>query len=817
MKSFICRNMTTNRTVATFGLLALLVGVALGDLQYADEPYFKNVRQLTFNGHHSLADFNHDGSKLLFSARGGDYGMECDQIYQLNLNDLTEKPRRLSTGLGAATEARYWPGRDDVTFQSNFHNAPMPSNFTASATCPARVCRQPNLSPAIKAVCKKPHLELLKNSDIFAFNKYANIDRQLTFNESPYVDSAWVMRDFQGSMFYYFKQDDMGVNLYVRPWNNENETVLVTHHNITFFGGLSIDRDERRLAFHGYIPTTGPAAKELLDSLDAGLVPIGSTEIYYTTFEGLELQVVSEASGNTNLYPAYASYAGNKIVFTSNLNRTDGGSSLYLFNIFDETLLPVSTSTKGVTTTHAAISADFTKIVFASNRNSTKASDFQLFIADFNITGTSSPDFDGDGPPNPNMLVSKVKETSTSAAAKCWQDTPVQSQFDGIVHFKGEDHLTNVRQITFGGENAEGYFSFDDNLLTLQATGSNYYGTGCDQIYQLDLCKDPTTTDPRKMSTGVGATTCSFIYPDNRQSLYAGTFRSTKINQSAIHDASCPTKLCDHTGTLYLNNATVKEVCDHAAYTWDIYPEYDIYLVNEYGIITQQLTDSPGYDAEGVISPDGKLIAFTSTRNGDLDLYVMNIDGSNLVQVTKTLGYDGGAFFSPDSKRLIFRASRPTTPEEIAAYKLYLSFNIVVPLQMELFVVDIDGKNMKQITKLGGASWAPYYLNDNKRVIFSTNAHAGPGAGFDAFQLFVVNDDGTGLEQVTTAPNTFNAFAMFSHKGNKLVWGSSRNASNYDINLFLADWVDPDTKTKGAAAISIIGALIMAVFGRFVL
>ncbi|ULU07303.1 hypothetical protein L3Y34_018810 [Caenorhabditis briggsae] len=408
-----------------------------------------------------------------------------------------------------------------------------------------------------------------------------------------------------------------------------------------------------------------------------------------------------------------------------------------------------------------------------------------------------------------------------------WQDLETDP-YDNVVHFDGETHLANVKQLTFGGMNAEGYFSFDNSKLTLQATG---YGTDCDQIYELDLNTDPKLQTLKRISTGLGGTTCSYFYKeaDNNHRLYAGNWWNVKIDNTTDVSKTCPEKKCANPKTDEL-----KQLCN-TSYTWDIFDDYDIFKVDRYGNFVQRLTNSPGYDAEGVVSPDGTKIAFTSIRSGDLELYVMNTDGSNLTRVTNTLGYDGGSFFTPDGKRLIFRASRPKTDEEIAKYKKLLSYNLVEPIAMELFIVDIDGKNMKQITKLGEANWAPYMLNDNKRIVFSSNYDAAAN-GFGAFSLYMVNVDGTGLERITYGENQFNSFAMQSYDGKKLVWGSSRNGTQYELNLFIADWIDypnatsstptvptaspttpqgPETSTKSSTSLSLLSTFSLVVIACF--
>jgi Tol biopolymer transport system component len=220
---------------------------------------------------------------------------------------------------------------------------------------------------------------------------------------------------------------------------------------------------------------------------------------------------------------------------------------------------------------------------------------------------------------------------------------------------------------------------------------------------------------------------------------------------------------------------------------WPVYAEFDIFVADESGQIVKQLTDSFGYDAEATVSPKGDKIVFTSTRSGDLELWTMNIDGSGLKQITNTPGYDGGAFFSPDGTQLVFRASRPKTEEELKEYRDLLAQGLVAPTEMEIFVCDTSGANIRQVTKLGKANWAPFFHPSGKKIIFSSN-HA-----FDrgySFQLYMIDVDGSNLTQLTTR-SIFNAFPMFSPDGKHLVWSSNRdNNGTRDTNLFIADWVE---------------------------
>jgi TolB protein len=333
---------------------------------------------------------------------------------------------------------------------------------------------------------------------------------------------------------------------------------------------------------------------------------------------------------------------------------------------------------------------------------------------------------------------------------------------DSIV-VKESSHLSHMKQLTWGGDNAEAYFSFDDKYLSAQITNPKW-GLSCDQIFDIDIAKaeKDSTYHPPMISTGKGRTTCSFFLPDGKHSLYASTH---------LGGDSCP--------------PTPAPRADHK-YLWPIYADFDIFVADLSGKIVKQLTNTPGYDAEATISPDGKKIVFTSMRSGDLEIYTMDIDGSNVKQITNELGYDGGAFFSPDSKKLVFRASRPTTPEDIKEYKDFLAQGLVAPTHMEIYTCNADGSDMKQLTHLGKANWAPFYTPDGKKIIFSSN-HASK-RGYD-FHLYTINTDGTGLEKITTEGN-FNAFAMFSHDGKKLAWSSNRNnhGAVHGIDVFIADW-----------------------------
>jgi Tol biopolymer transport system component len=335
-----------------------------------------------------------------------------------------------------------------------------------------------------------------------------------------------------------------------------------------------------------------------------------------------------------------------------------------------------------------------------------------------------------------------------------------KQQLPDTLRYEKEVHLKNVRQLTWGGNNAEAYWSFDGKSLVFQSDYAQW-GVECDQIFMLTVDKVRKGEKPVMLSTGKGRTTCSYFMPGNKSIVYGSTH---------LGDEACPP--VPPRGQKYV---------------WPIYPDFDIFTADLKGNIQKQLTNTPGYDAEATVSPKGDRIIFTSMRSGDLELYTMKLDGSDVKQITNELGYDGGAFFSPDGSKIVWRASRPQTPEEQAEYKDLLVQGLVAPTNMELYVANADGSDARKITSLGNANWAPFFTPDGKKILFSSN-HASK-RGFP-FNLFLINLDGTGLEQVTF-DDTFDSFPMFSPDGKKLVWASNRfNGGNRDTNLFVADWVN---------------------------
>jgi TolB protein len=315
-----------------------------------------------------------------------------------------------------------------------------------------------------------------------------------------------------------------------------------------------------------------------------------------------------------------------------------------------------------------------------------------------------------------------------------------------------ETHLRNVVKLTSGGENAEAYFSRDGKRLVYQSTPA---AGGCDQIYSMNT----DGTDRKRISTGTGRTTCGYFYPSGDSILFASTH---------LAGPECPPKPGFERG-----------------YVWPIYASYDIFRTKPDGSGLDQLTKTPGYDAEATIAPDG-LITFTSTRDGDMEIYTMRADGSDVKRLTHRRGPDGGPFFSFDGQMIAFRGRELSDGPELNDYLSLLKEGLWRPTQLELFVMDREGKNIRQVTHLGGANFAPSWTPDGKRLIFASNHKDPKGRNFD---IFMINVDGTGLEQITFN-ETFDGFPMFSPDGNKLVFASNRDdQAQGETNVFIADWV----------------------------
>ena len=319
-----------------------------------------------------------------------------------------------------------------------------------------------------------------------------------------------------------------------------------------------------------------------------------------------------------------------------------------------------------------------------------------------------------------------------------------------------ETHLRNIKQLTFGGENAEAYFSLDGKQVIFQSKREPYK---CDQIFTMNA----DGTNQKLVSTGKGRTTCPYFTSDGKRIIYASTH---------LGSPDCP-----------------PEPDRALGYIWALYASFDIFSAKPDGTDMKRLTTTNRYDAEGTISNDGKKIVFTSLRSGDLEIWDMNIDGTQPRQLTNELGYDGGPWHSQDGQWIVWRASRPKTPEEQKAYKDLIDKDLVKPDKLEIMIMKADGTQKKQLTSNGKANFAPFFHPNGKQVIFASNIN-NPNPRSPNFDLYVINRDGTGLEQITFDEG-FDGFPMFTPDGKKMIWGSNRNGKvEGETNVFIADWVN---------------------------
>jgi Tol biopolymer transport system component len=335
------------------------------------------------------------------------------------------------------------------------------------------------------------------------------------------------------------------------------------------------------------------------------------------------------------------------------------------------------------------------------------------------------------------MLAACTKATSSAARPYASPST------------REANHLSNIKQLTFGGDNAEAYFSADGKRLIFHSTRN---GRTCDQQFVMNI----DGSNVVRVSTGAGKTTCGYFFDGDKKIFFGSTHAA---------DTACPPKPDPSKG-----------------YVWGLDP-YDMYTANPDGSGLKRLTNFGVYTTEGTLSPDGKTIVFTSLKDGDLDIYTMNVDGTNMKRLTNKPGYDGGPFWSHDGKKIVYRAWHPTDTA-LTNYQDLLKQRLVRPNRMEIWSMNADGSDQKQLTNLGGANFAPFFTPDDRKIIFSSN-HVNPHSR--NFDLYLINADGSGLEQVTE-DGEFDGFPMFSPNGKQLVWASGRHVKEGGLNLFIADW-----------------------------
>jgi Tol biopolymer transport system component len=324
-----------------------------------------------------------------------------------------------------------------------------------------------------------------------------------------------------------------------------------------------------------------------------------------------------------------------------------------------------------------------------------------------------------------------------------------------------ERHLKNVTQLTSDGDNGEAYFSWDGKKIIWQSSQGGY---ACDKIWTMNI----DGSDKRMVSPDHGANTCSFFFPGDQRIVFGSTSHLP---------GDCPSRPKTPAG---------------ARYFWPLYP-YNIFTANADGTDLKKITDNPKYDAEPVVSADGKQIVFGSQRDGNFDVYIMNADGSNMRRLTDRMGYNGGPWFSPDGTKIVWRAWYPETDAEKSQWKDSMENNYILAFPLDLWVMDVDGSNKRMVLHNAATNFAPSWHPDGKRIIFASNRddwHADIKAYGHNFELYLINVDGSNLTRLTY--NTvFDSFPMFSPDGKKLVWASNRNPQKpHKTDIFIADWVE---------------------------
>jgi Tol biopolymer transport system component len=319
-----------------------------------------------------------------------------------------------------------------------------------------------------------------------------------------------------------------------------------------------------------------------------------------------------------------------------------------------------------------------------------------------------------------------------------------------------QKYITNVKQLTFDFARAgEGYFSPDGKHIVFQAeekdTGNPFY-----QIFTMELA----TGKFRRVSPGVGKTTCAYFSPDGKKILFASSHLDSDAKKHYAEELK--------------KREEEKKSGMRRRYVWDFDAHMDIFEANADGSGSlRRLTDAPGYDAEGSYSADGKHIVFCSNRSGEknLQLYVMDADGKNVRQLTKADGcYNGGPFFSPDGKRVIFRSDRKKADH------------------LQLMVIDADGKNERALTDdLNWVNWGPFWYRDNKHIIYAGADHGVMGR--PNYDLYWMNVDTGKKARITHAPGA-DVLPVFSPDGKRLMWTSTRDGRQ-PSQLFVADFTPP--------------------------
>ncbi|VDK55977.1 unnamed protein product [Anisakis simplex] len=773
--------------------LCYIISLANAELPANEEKYLKNIKQLTWGCENVAPTFSKNGENFLYQGGGKScYGTCCAQIYKLSLKEPTssQTAHRISNGMGLASRPKFDPKTEFILFASTSLSHRYADNIHY---CPQKVCASNKImsDPILKDICNRSFelfsgtsahtWELFPEYEIFSVNRFGNAFTQLT-NEEGYDADADISPDGQKIVFTSMRSGDPEI------W---------------------------------IMDATGLNEKQLTNELGFEVSP-RTMNLYIMNVNGSDIKQITKLGGA--IITPYFLKDDRRIVFASNFEsfgRQCGDFSLYVIDVDGKNLKRITANAGGFDgyPTFDATGKHLMKVIFISLLFTLGRVSFCAEVEsrrEKHLKNIRQMTWGGE---NEDPVISADGKWFIYLGSGIDQYGLCCEQVYKMRTDKPGDQQTAQRMSPgLGLAAGPAIFPDQENLLvatTVVTTQQKTTMHGCPRR----LC----LTDVEKNATKIEHTCkklpdLDYIESDGTEGLIAYSIDPfefleeitasihfslethiveffKKRNCELISKNSNENKHSDHlyqcsySHIVFIQSSHItRKFSGREGLTWDIFPEFDIFKVNKYGNAIAKLTKTLGYDSEADISPDGQKIVFTSMRSGDPEIWIMNADGSNAKQLTHELGYDGGAKFSHDGKQIVFRASRPKTADDIRAYKRLLSDGRVSPLAMEIFIMDVDGSNKRQLTNLGGVNYTPMFMNGDKRIIFSSNSHAIEGC--HDFDLFTIDTDGKDLQRVTIIGH-FNAFPRFDKDQKTIMWSSDRNSTVVgEANIMIADWVD---------------------------